>query len=81
MIDAELLRDFFMWCTIINVAILLISFLFLSFSGNFVYKMHGSWFPMSREEFTTSIYRLLGIMKILVIIFNAVPYIALLILT
>jgi hypothetical protein len=73
------LREFFMWCTIINGGLLIFSFLMLAFARKLIYKIHGCWFPMSQETFTVTIYGLLGIYKILVFLFNVVPWIALLI--
>ena len=75
------LRSFFMWCTIINFGLLLLSFFFCTVAGGLVYKMHSRMFPMSREEFNVAIYRLFGMFKILVLAFNFVPYIALVIIS
>ena len=77
--DVETLRAFFMWCTIINVVLMCISFIFCAFTGGFVYRMHGKWFPMSRETLTVVLYSYMGIYKIFIIMFNLVPYLALLI--
>ena len=77
--DVETLRAFFMWCTIINVVLLTISFVFCTCSGDFVYRMHGKWFPMPKETFTVVLYSSLGMYKIFVFMFNVVPHLALLI--
>ena len=77
--DVETIRAFFMWCTIINMALLIISFLFCASIGNFIYRFHGKWFPMPRETFNVVLYSYLGIYKIFIIVFNLVPYVALLI--
>ncbi len=74
-------RDFFMWCTIIDAALLLLSFLLLIAAGDFVYRMHSRWFPMPRETFNAVLYSFLEGFKVLVFVFNLVPYIALVILT
>jgi len=77
--DIQMLTGFFMWCTVINVALLALSFLILAFAGDFVYAMHSKWFPMQRETFNVVLYSFLGTYKILVIAFNAVPWVALMI--
>ena len=77
--DIETLRAFFMWCTIINVGFLLISFLVCSCAGDLVYRMHSRFYPISREAFNVAIYSLLALYKTLVVTFNFVPYVALLI--
>jgi len=74
-------KDFFMWCTILNVALLAFSALFLSLANAWVYKMHTRSFPLSREAFNAIIYSFLGLYKVLIIVFNLVPYLALSILS
>ena len=75
--DITIVRAFFMWCTIINGALLIISFLICSFAGDWVYRMHSKWFPISREAFNVAIYSFFGLYKIFFWVFNLVPYIAL----
>ena len=77
--DIEMLTRFFMWCTILNVALLFLSFLIVAFGfgSDFVYQMHSKYFPMPRETFISVIYLLIGVYKIFVFVFNIVPWIAL----
>ena len=77
--EIETVRDFFMWCTIINVALLSLSILLCSCTGDWVYRMHTKWFPMPRETFTVVLYSFLGVYKMMLIMFSFVPYVALLI--
>ena len=72
--DIEMLTKFFMWCTILNLGLLMLSFLILAFSGDFVYKMHSRWFPMPREAFSRILYSFIGMYKIIVFVFNVVPW-------
>jgi hypothetical protein len=72
-------REFFMWCTIINGGILILTSLIYIFAQQSIYSMHKKWFSISREEFNIAIYSFMGLYKIFFIIFNLVPYIALLI--
>jgi len=39
--------------------------------------MHSKWFPITREAFTLTMYCFIGGMKILFIMLNLVPYLAL----
>ncbi len=39
--------------------------------------MHNTWFSIPRETFDTAVYSLVGLFKILVVVFNVVPYLAL----
>ena len=75
--DVMVLKDFFMWCTIINAALLILSFLICVFARDWAYNMHSKWFPISRETFNVAIYCFLGLYKMFVIAFNLVPFIAL----
>ncbi len=77
--DIQTVRAFFMWCTILNAALLVWSFLVCAYAGDWIYRMHGKWFPMPREAFNVAIYSFIGLYKVLVIVFNVIPYIALLI--
>ncbi len=75
--DINTLRSFFMWCTIINGALLILSSLILVCAGDLVFRLHGKWFPMPRDTFNALIYGLLGFYKVVVISLNLVPYVAL----
>ncbi|MDZ7616438.1 MAG: hypothetical protein U1E05_05495 [Patescibacteria group bacterium] len=77
--DIDSLRAFFGWCTVINGVFLLLTFgfVFSAQAGSWVYRMHGRWFPMTREAFTLAMYGFMGAMKILFIMLNLVPYLAL----
>ncbi|MDH3474732.1 MAG: hypothetical protein OEM59_13685 [Rhodospirillales bacterium] len=44
-----------------------------------VYRTQSKWFPIPRETFDVVIYAFLGLFKIFWLVFNAVPYVALLI--
>jgi len=74
--DMMTIRVFFMWCTIINGALLILSFLICAFAGDLVYKTHSILFPMSRDAFNVAAYSFIGLYKIFFWVFNLVPYIA-----
>ncbi len=80
-INIEIVRSFFLWCTILNAVLLLFSFLMVTCvgAGDWVYKMHSRFFPISKEVFYTAMYSFYGAMKLIVIMFNLVPYLALVI--
>ncbi len=77
--DIETVTTFFMWCTIINGAMLVLSAAMIMLAQDFVYSMHSKWFSIPRETFNVAIYSFLGFFKIVFIVFNVVPYVALLI--
>jgi hypothetical protein len=75
--DIAIIKAFFMWCTIINGALMIFTFLICIFAREWAYSMHSKWFPISREAFNVAIYCFLGLYKMFVIVFNLVPFIAL----
>ena len=75
--DIESIREFFMWCTILNLALLLFSSLMCMCMKDWAYKIHSKLFCISRETFNVAFYSFLGIYKLLVFVFSVVPYIAL----
>lgn len=78
--DMTMLSGFFMWCSILNLGLLTLAFLVKVLCGDFVYRLHSQWFPMPRETFNVVFYALLGGYKLLVFVFNVVPWAALAIL-
>ena len=79
MMDIQTLESFFMWCTIINGGIYLVWVIFFMFAPDLVYRIQSYWFPIPRETYNVIIYSFFGLFKIFFILFNIVPYIALLI--
>ena len=77
--DIQILESFFMWCTIINSTVYLIWVLFFVVAPNFVYRQQSRWFPIPRENYNVIIYSALGFFKIILIVFNIAPYLALVI--
>ena len=77
--DIQMLKLFFMWCTIINASLLFLWTIIFSLAPNIVYRLQTIWFPVSRETFNVVFYSFLGLFKVFFLIFNAAPYIALLI--
>ena len=77
--DIPTLTRFFMWCTIINLGLMVYWMLFCVLAPDLVYRVQSKFFPLPRETFNAIIYSFLGLFKIFFIIFNLVPYLALLI--
>lgn len=77
--DIQMLTRFFMWCTIINASLLTFWFVVYVFAAELVYRTQCRWFTLSKETFGVLFYSFLGLFKIVVIVFNLVPYIVLLI--
>ncbi len=77
--DIQTLTTFFMWCTIINVALFVLWATMCISAPDLVYRTQNKFFPIPRATFNVVIYSFLGLFKIFVLMFNVVPYVALLI--
>jgi hypothetical protein len=75
----EMMKDFLLWCSIINIGLMLLWFLFFVFGHDFIYRQHGKWFKISVEKFDAIHYAGMAIFKMFIIFFNIIPYFALLI--
>ena len=77
--SAEALKEFLGWCTIINVGLLAISAMVMMVMRGPISRLHGRMFGLSEEDVLRAIYRYLAQYKIGIILFNLVPYLALVI--
>ena len=77
--DIQTLTSFFMWCTIINTSLFFLATLFFLFAPDLVYRIQHKFLPLPRETYNVVIYSFLGLLKIVIIVFNIVPYVSLLI--
>lgn len=72
-------RDVLLWCAVINYTVLLVWFVFFRFAHDWIYRLHGRWFRLSTEQFDSIHYGGMAVYKIGILLFNVVPYAALLI--
>ena len=77
--DIRILTTFFMWCTIINGAVFVFAIIVFVSAPDLVHRVQSIFFPISRENFNLVMYCFLGLFKIFILVFNLVPYVALLI--
>ena len=75
--DVGTVRAFFMWCSILNGALLIFTALVCAFGKEWIYRVHGKWYPIPRDAFLVVIYSTIALYKILFITLNLVPYLAL----
>ena len=73
----EVSRKFFLGCTLIDYGILLVWFLVFVFAHDWMQRLHGRWFRLSRDQFDALHYGGMGIFKIGIILFNLVPFVVL----
>lgn len=73
----EIARNFFLWCSIINYAVLLVWALPFAFWHDGLYRWWCRWARISPEQFDMLNIGGISIYKIAIIVFNIVPCIAL----
>ncbi len=77
--DLDSIRTLLGWCTIINSAFFLFWFLCFLCCRSFIHSFHGRLFEISAPTMNAIHYSGMFFFKILIIVFNFVPYLALLI--
>ena len=75
------LQEFLMWCSILNSGLLMSWFLIITMAGGWVHRIHGRWFNLSRERFDAIHYQQIGNFKVVIMVFNVTPYVALLLIS
>lgn len=77
--DISAVKEFFMWCTIINTGLLILTSIAVVFLRDFSFKMNSMFFSISRDAFNVLACSFLALFKVFVIVFNLAPFIALVI--
>jgi hypothetical protein len=77
--DIQTLTTFFKWFTIMNGSLLVLWTTMCILAPDLVYSAQSKWFPIPRETFNVVMYSFLGLFKIVFLVFNVTPYVALLI--
>ena len=77
MIDLEVLTAIFGWCAVINIALLLFSSLWVTVFREFTKRLHSTLMQVDASELNAYYFQYLGNYKLLILVLNIVPYIAL----
>lgn len=77
MISLHELTTFLGWCTAINIGILLFSTLITTLTKSFAASLHSKLFHLDPASLPKMYFDYLGNYKILIMVFNLVPYLAL----
>ncbi len=77
--NIELLKECFMWMTVINLGIFILSAVLSMLLKDLIVRMHGRMFGISPEALKAILYGYLGLYKVVFIVFVLVPWLALLI--
>ncbi len=73
----ETVREFLGWCSVINIGMLLLSTIMLTIMRGWIIKIHAKMTGVSEADLPRIYLEFLGNYKMLIIILNLVPYIAL----
>ena len=73
----ETVRDFFAWCSVINIVLIVLWFVAFVGARNWMYRIHTKWFTVSEHTFDAIHYGGLGLFKIAIWVFCLTPYFAL----
>ena len=79
--DINLITDFFMWLSIVNVSFIILFYALLYFAFDFVYMPFKKIYMGSKEDFNKSLIQMFLQYRMLTGIFAIFPYITLLIIT
>ncbi len=77
--NLPLVKEFFMWCTIINLGLFIWSAIMCMVAKDWIQRIHGKIFGLAPETINAFLYGYLGAYKIVFIVFIFVPWIALVI--
>ena len=73
----QTIQSVFGWCAVINVALLILWFLFFVLAHDLMYRTHSRLFKLSVESFDALHYAGMAVYKLIIIASNIAPYLAL----
>jgi len=79
--DINLITDFFMWLSIVNVSFIILFYALLYFAFDFVYMPFKNIYMGSKEDFNKSLIQMFLQYRMLTGFFAIFPYITLLIIS
>ena len=79
--DINLITDFFMWLSILNISVIILFYALLYFAFDFVYMPYKKIYMGSKEDFNKSLIQIFLQYRMLTGFFAIFPYITLLIIT
>ncbi len=73
----ETIREFFGWCAVINIGLLILSSILLIAVRGAALRIHGKMFNLDEKYLSQAYFQFLAQYKIAIIVLNVVPYFAL----
>lgn len=77
MLTVAEVTSFLGWCSVLNVALLAYSAVMLTLFNAMVKRLHQKLFGLSDESLDMIYFKFLGQYKLLILVFNLIPYCAL----
>ena len=77
--DVEKLQEFFFWCMLVNFGIYTFTAIMILVFHDTILKVQRKMFRLDEETVSKSVYMYLANYKLLITVFNVVPWIAILI--
>ena len=77
--DIEILQEFFFWCMLVNCGIYTFTVIMVWVFHDAVIKMQRKMFRLDEETVSKAVYTYLANYKLLITVFNFVPWIAIVI--
>ena len=73
----EAIREFFGWCSVINIGLLILATIKLVLFRDPISSIHATMFNMDKSDLSRAYLQFLAQYKIAIFVFNIVPYFAL----
>jgi hypothetical protein len=78
LVDVEMIRRFLLWCAVLNYGLLVLWTVIYMLPHEWVYRLTSRLFRVSAEQFDLINIAAMTLFKMGIILFNLVPYVALL---
>lgn len=75
--SVETITKVLAWCTTINLCLLILWSVLFTTSRDWILRIHSKWYKLSPEQFNAIHYGAIAFYKILFLVFNLIPYLAL----
>jgi len=75
--NIETVREFFGWCTVINLGLFVFALVKMTLLRDWASKIHAKMFGIEQAAVQAAYFQFFAFYKIAFIVFNVVPYIAL----
>ncbi|WP_101760155.1 DUF6868 family protein [Oceanicoccus sp. KOV_DT_Chl] len=73
----EILRSGLAWCAVINYGVLLVWVLLFCSCRHWIFALHSGIFKITEQQFNVTHYAGMGLLKLLILVFNLGPYLVL----